>query len=168
MSDIDPIPEPDHRFKAVNEGVTDSLPPVRIPIETEPAARAIPRPFALHPNFWWGILWCIALQFCTQLPGGIVSVIIIFGAMILSPKLMPLDQMKDTASLLQNPIGLIAMAVGVVVAQRADDPFLAAPASHLRRQGLASTGRAAPTELGPLRTGLGCLASVQFPGQRRR
>jgi membrane protease YdiL (CAAX protease family) len=116
MSGIDPmLPAPDDRFETVNDGLSASPPPAYPPLPAMPA-RSVTRPFPLHPNFWWAILWCIGMLLFTQVPGGILSVILIFVAMFLFPQAVRMDDLKNMGSMMQNPITLICFGVGIVAA----------------------------------------------------
>jgi membrane protease YdiL (CAAX protease family) len=75
-----------------------------------------PREFPLHPNFWWGILWSVGSLLMTQVPGGIVVAVVLIGGSILFPKVLPPEAMQNTAKMMQNPVALIAMGVGLVIA----------------------------------------------------
>jgi hypothetical protein len=75
-----------------------------------------PREFPLHPNFWWGILWSVGSLLLTQVPGGVVVAIILIGGSILFPKILPAEAMQNPSTLMQHPVALIAMGVGLVIA----------------------------------------------------
>jgi membrane protease YdiL (CAAX protease family) len=121
MSGTDPFHQSEEAIKASGE-VQASLP--SSPIEPSPALPSIAypplvpraRPFPLHPNFWWGILWCIGLVLFTQIPGAIVALVMIFGAMFLFPQSIHPEDLRNTASLLRNPITLFSFGVAVAVA----------------------------------------------------
>lgn len=70
----------------------------------------------MHPNFWWGILWCIGLLLFTQIPGAVVSLITIAVAMILTPSLLSTRDLQSSDSLLANPVVQFAMGAGILSA----------------------------------------------------
>ncbi len=124
MSSIDPVPEPDDHIQAHSDALSSSPPPL-VPPEgpgmssaypPSPAAERVARPFPLHPNFWWAILWCIGLLLFTQIPGGIVALVLIFASMILFPGKIRQEDIRNTASMLQNPVSLACFGVGIFVA----------------------------------------------------
>jgi membrane protease YdiL (CAAX protease family) len=125
MSGIDPVPQPDDHIVASSDALSSAPPPL-VP-SGEPAlpsgqaalpeaAAWINRPFPLHPNFGWAILWCIGLLLFTQVPGGVVAVVMIFVSMFLFPQSIRQEDLRDTASILRNPIGLASFGVGIAVA----------------------------------------------------
>jgi membrane protease YdiL (CAAX protease family) len=116
MSGIDSFPPPED---ANDSGgyIQSSLPPALEPSTEPPPARVIVhrRPFPLHPNFWWGILWCIGLELFTQVPGAIVFLLIILGTALLSPSTLSLQQMADNEALMRDPVGQIGLAASIFV-----------------------------------------------------
>src|SRR4051812_32697965 len=53
------------------EGITPAPPPQ--PVATAPA-------WPLHPNFWFGLLWCFVVVSVTQIIGGVLAVAILLVA----------------------------------------------------------------------------------------
>jgi membrane protease YdiL (CAAX protease family) len=124
MSGTDPLEQPEERIQTSGEAVSSSPPPAAPPGMAVPGGHSpldasgapIVRPFPLHPSFGWAILWCIALLLFTQVPGGLLAVVIIFAAMFLFPQSIRPEDLKDTASLLNNPLGLFAFGSALVAA----------------------------------------------------
>ncbi len=115
MSAEEPAPPPPESVQAPHEAFAETQPAPALP----PAA-PLPRltlPFGLHPNFWWAVLWCIALQLFTQVPGIVVSVLILLFAALLFPSSLPMDQLKDGPSLLANPVGQVSIGAALFVSQ---------------------------------------------------
>jgi membrane protease YdiL (CAAX protease family) len=73
-------------------------------------------PFPLHPNFWWGILWCIGLLLFTQIPGAVVAIVILFGAMLFAPGLLPPDAGGDSKALFGSFIGQLSLGSALLTA----------------------------------------------------
>lgn len=69
--------------------------------------------FPLHPNFWWALLWCLVMLLFSQVPGGIVAVVVIFALLLLQQT--PLEG-RDFASLMQSEPMQIGMGVGIATA----------------------------------------------------
>jgi membrane protease YdiL (CAAX protease family) len=123
MSGNDPLSQPSEHIQPGQEAMASSpseaaVPPLLLKAEEEPASswRMVTEGFPLHPNFWWAILWCVGLIFCTQIPGAVVAVVILLGGMLLFPNELSMEEMGDLKSLLQNPIGQISMGAAIVVA----------------------------------------------------
>jgi membrane protease YdiL (CAAX protease family) len=119
MSGTDPISQPEERVQAGHDALSASPPPAMAWPDNpplDPSGVPIVRPFRLHPNFGWAILWCIGLLLFTQVPGGLLAVAIIFAAMFLFPSSMKPSDLQNTASLLSNPVGLFAFGVALVAA----------------------------------------------------
>lgn len=68
-----------------------------------------------HPNFWWSWLWCLLFLFVTQVPGGILAVVVAVGLMLLQPEKYPLSTLSNQTALLQSEPMRIGLAVGVFV-----------------------------------------------------
>ncbi|MFO0841641.1 MAG: CPBP family intramembrane glutamic endopeptidase [Gemmataceae bacterium] len=75
-----------------------------------------PKGFPLHPNFWWGLLWSVGSLLLTQVPAAAVIIVILLGVTLLFPRLVPPEAMQDAAGMMQNPVILIAMGLGLVIA----------------------------------------------------
>lgn len=84
-----------------------SQPPAQPPPASDPDAPASPRPFPLHPNFWWAILWCVFLMLCTQVPGAVVGITVMLAIGLRDP-----SAIQD----LNSPGIAIGLVVAVVVA----------------------------------------------------
>jgi uncharacterized protein len=102
----------------MSTNILDALPAYPDEPTPPPAPPAPPKPkgFPLHPNFWWGLLWSVGSLLLTQVPAGIVVAIIMVGGSLLFPKLVPPEAMQDPAQMMQNPVILIAMGIGLVIA----------------------------------------------------
>ncbi len=97
--------------------VLDALPADAAPYPSlaYPPRRAW-RPFPLHPNFWWALLWCFAMLILTQVMGGVFIVVVMVVAMAVNPDLLPRDQIGDPAELMQIPAFQIAVGLGLWLA----------------------------------------------------
>lgn len=99
----------------MSTNILDALP--AYPDEsTPPPAPPKPKGFPLHPNFWWGLLWSAASLLLTQVPGGIVVAVILVAGSLLFPRLVPPAAMQNPAEMMRNPVILIAMGLGLVIA----------------------------------------------------
>lgn len=100
----------------MSQDIRDALPvyPEEQPPPLPPLDKASDSP--PHPNFWWGILWCIALLLFTQVPGAAVALVIMLVTYFVSPNLLPLEELKTPESMMGNSIVQFAMAAGLVVA----------------------------------------------------
>src|SRR5205085_2321936 len=83
-----------------------------------------------HPNFWWAILWCVAFVFATQIPGVIVSVVVLFVLLMGTGKsadLTSVDALMNSAEMqtatmygflcaellvILVPLGMLLLVVG--------------------------------------------------------
>ncbi len=70
------------------------------------------RPFPLHPNFWWGLLWCVGLLLFTQVPAGVLAGVVLVGVVLYRP-----DAVRDMSSpAVQAVIGLgVVLAHGLII-----------------------------------------------------
>ncbi|MGH7169395.1 MAG: lysostaphin resistance A-like protein [Gemmataceae bacterium] len=68
-----------------------------------------------HPNLGWSFLWCLLFLFVTQLPGGILAVVVAVGVVLLQPEKYPLSTLSNQIALLQSEPMRIGLAVGVFV-----------------------------------------------------
>jgi membrane protease YdiL (CAAX protease family) len=66
-----------------------------------------PRPFPLHPNFWWALLWCIGLILYTQIPAGLVAIAVVVIVALSNP-----NAVND----INSPAVQTAVGLAVVVA----------------------------------------------------
>jgi membrane protease YdiL (CAAX protease family) len=74
----EPPPDPAEQVKAIPDALTP-LPPQPLaewPELAEAPPRSV-RSFPLHPSFWWALLWCIGLLLFTQVPAGLVAVVVL-------------------------------------------------------------------------------------------
>src|SRR5690242_15831638 len=79
-------PQPDFRRPPPAEGERPPMPPGWQPELELPQRTVAQRPRWPHPNFWWSILWCLLFLFVTQIPGGVIAVIVAVGLMFLWPE----------------------------------------------------------------------------------
>lgn len=71
MSEITPQPDP-------SPGIRTELPSLASrEIDPDIDARST-FVFPLHPSFWWAILWCVFMMLMTQLPAGIIAIVVMF------------------------------------------------------------------------------------------
>jgi membrane protease YdiL (CAAX protease family) len=120
MSGIDPLPPDDH-IRSAEEGMSalpregEALPILEEPDEPRPVV--VPElPFPLHPNFWWGILWCLGLVLFTQIAGLIVAIVLLVAAALLLPNQFDFRQMKGMQDMLNNPVFLGVLGIAQVFA----------------------------------------------------
>jgi membrane protease YdiL (CAAX protease family) len=81
-----------------------------------PPPQRVSRPFPLHPNFWWALLWCVAMLLLTQVLGGVVAIVIVILAALVNPEIAPLDRMGNPAELMQLPVFQFAIGLGLWLA----------------------------------------------------
>jgi membrane protease YdiL (CAAX protease family) len=114
MSGIDPVHRPEETVPP-GEAPASPPPPLALPVHA-PGVDYVP--FPLHPNFWWGILWCIGLLLFTQIPGGLVSIVLIVLAVLINPALVPRGDGGPDAmnALLGSPIVQVSIGLGLLVA----------------------------------------------------
>ncbi|MFO0879634.1 MAG: CPBP family intramembrane glutamic endopeptidase [Gemmataceae bacterium] len=101
----------------VPDALPEGIPPG--PVETaaapaDPAPVQATRRFPLHPNFWWALLWCVGALLFTQVPGAVVTIGVLLGAVFL--QFIALDDLGSTETLFSHPVGLVAVGAGVVAA----------------------------------------------------
>jgi uncharacterized protein len=126
MSPIDPLPQPEEPGKPHSEAVTPAPGPLE-GVQRSPSVRPpapppplpVVRPFPLHPNFGWGFLWCIGVLLVTQVPGAIVSVVMIVAGSLLFPNLVPRNTgtgVEGIRALLHNSFIQVSIAAALFVA----------------------------------------------------
>jgi membrane protease YdiL (CAAX protease family) len=93
----------------------DSVPPGAIQAERPPGF-LFPwqRPGLPHPGFWWSVLWCVVFLLCTQIPGGVIAVVVFIFLMILRPDMLPAGEMGNMNALMVSPAMSFALAVGLL------------------------------------------------------
>lgn len=75
------------------------------------------RPRWPHPNFWWSILWCFLFLFVTQIPGGVIAVVIALLLPIAWPEQFPSGPLTSQASLLKSDAMSVGLAVGIGITE---------------------------------------------------
>lgn len=96
--------------------------PLALPVEEVPPIPPVsPAParslaFPLHPGFWAAIFWCLGMLLFTQVPGGIVSVVLMVGLLFALPGQPDLMAVSDPAELLGSTAGQLAVGAGLGVA----------------------------------------------------
>lgn len=107
MSGIDPQDRPADVPPATPEVVI--VPPIspfpapeHVPPLGEPAVRPGFAFFRLHPNFWWGVLWCVALLMCTQVPAGLIAAVLLI--VFSFSRLTEAGDLGDPMALLADPV----------------------------------------------------------------
>jgi membrane protease YdiL (CAAX protease family) len=73
------------------------------------------KPRRPHPNFWWALLWCVVFLLVTQIPGGIIAVLIAAGLTMVAPDRFPIGNLSDQASILKSEAMSIGLAVGLFI-----------------------------------------------------
>lgn len=68
-----------------------------------------------HPNFGWSLLWCLLFLIVTQVPGGILSIVVAFGLTKLAPNRFSLTDLTNKSTLFQSDAMSIGLAVAMVV-----------------------------------------------------
>jgi membrane protease YdiL (CAAX protease family) len=124
MSGIDPFEQHEEAIRREGEFQSSPSPSMESGPQSQEAASItrpplVPRPrrpFPLHPNFGWAILWCIGMLLVTQVPGGLLAAGMIVAGMILFPNSIRRDDIHDTASLLRTPLGLVSFGIAIFVA----------------------------------------------------
>jgi membrane protease YdiL (CAAX protease family) len=106
-------PPADYQPPSAIEGEHRPVPPGWRPEVEVPERPIAQQPRWPHPNFWWSILWCVLFLLVTQLPGGILAVIVALGLMALSPDKFSLDGLNNQTALLKSDAMSIGLAVGI-------------------------------------------------------
>ena len=83
-----------------------------------PGPRSCPVPFQRfvplpRPNFWSGLLWCLAFVIVTQLPGAIVAAVIVLVHALTTPGAA--SAFTSPTALFETPVGINAMAVAFLI-----------------------------------------------------
>lgn len=81
-----------------------------------PSAVALPSGFPLQPGFWVAILWCLGMLLFTQVPGGIVSVLLMVTLLLTLPGQPDLMTIRNPGELLGSTAGQLALGAGLAVA----------------------------------------------------
>ena len=82
-----------------------------------PQRRITQRPRWPHPNFWWSILWCILFLFVTQIPGGVIAVVIALALPAVAPEQFPNGPLSSPAGLLKSDAMSVGLAVGIGITE---------------------------------------------------
>lgn len=90
------------------------VPPEWHPELELPERSLVQKPRWPHPNFGWSCLWCLLFLLVTQLPGGVLAVVVAVGLMKLAPNRFSMD-IANQKALLQSDAMSIGLAVAVFV-----------------------------------------------------
>jgi uncharacterized protein len=90
-------------------------PPAVVAPAWQPPAPA--RPMPLHPNFWWGLLWCAGMLLFTQVPGGLVAAFVLIAGMIASERMGGAAVPATPEGVFNTPLGQFAFAAAIVISQ---------------------------------------------------
>jgi membrane protease YdiL (CAAX protease family) len=86
-------------------------PPPSVYTQTPSVAWKMP----LHPNFWWSLLWCVAMLLMTQVLGGIVAIVVVAVAMVFTSQ-GGAPPLGDPSQLMDLPIFQVAIGLGLGIA----------------------------------------------------
>jgi membrane protease YdiL (CAAX protease family) len=113
MSSNDPQTDPAGQIQASPDTLAAALPPpASWPAAVDVDAPRVVRPFGLHPNFWWALLWCVALVLFTQVPAGLCAFALLVVEAVRNPE--ALQGMNSPA--VQRAVGLaVVMAHGLII-----------------------------------------------------
>lgn len=82
-----------------------------------PERSLVQKPRWPHPNFGWSLLWCLLFLIVTQVPGGILGIVVALGLPRLAPHTFSLNDLGNRNSLFQSDAMSIGVALAIVVAE---------------------------------------------------
>lgn len=116
MSTTEPFEQPDERPPTdplppiLNAELAESFTPVPSPL---PPSLRPPRPFPLHPGFWWGTLWSLGMVITTQGTGGVIAAIVLVAAILVQGQA---GQQLKQEDMYEMPVFSFAMGLGLGLA----------------------------------------------------
>ncbi len=93
-----------------------SAPPKVVPDLVLPARSLSQESHWPHPNFGWGLLWCLFFWISTQLPGVFVTIVVVLLLSFVAPESHPLDWSNPT-DLAKSSAMNVGLAVGQLFAE---------------------------------------------------
>ena len=116
-SAVPPLDDESIAPPAATGGGPVGVPPGWTPSAGVPQRALTQKPRWPHPNFWWSILWCLLFLFVTQIPGGVIAVVIALALPAVAPEQFPNGPLSSPAGLLKSDAMSVGLAVGIGITE---------------------------------------------------